>query len=296
MEKNDHTPHLSVVETPAKKPEVPVTRLFDFSGNTITVIINANGDPWWVAKEVCGILGYSRPNEAVTAHCKHMKLLKHGEMAYLEIPTRGMYILPESDLYRLIMRSKMPAAESFQDWVMEKVLPEIRQTGRYEYVDPSKILPAPGDQIGWLKLLHKTSQLALEANDKLEDEKHEHLKTKNQLTATKDVLVKANKKIVQDKPKVVAYDRLIDWGQAVSLREAAKRLGVRPNKFNAKLRELRYFFKSRYNNNTPYAKWLNQGIFAVVTSPEKPFAQTLITPVGLSYFANLINKRKLIIE
>ncbi len=44
---------------------------------------------------------------------------------------RGEYIIPESDLYRLIMRSNMAEAERFQDWVVEEVLPQIRRTGSY---------------------------------------------------------------------------------------------------------------------------------------------------------------------
>ena len=67
----------------------------------------------------------------IQRHCKRAKLLKSTETDVLEIPPRGLLIIPESDLYRLIMRSNMPDAERFQDWVMEEVLPKIRKHGGY---------------------------------------------------------------------------------------------------------------------------------------------------------------------
>ncbi|MCE5257198.1 MAG: Bro-N domain-containing protein [Spirochaetaceae bacterium] len=83
-------------------------------------MIERDGQPWFVAKDVCAVLGYARPNDAVTAPCKHAKIRKHGEMPYLEIPARGVLIIPEVDLYRLIMRSNMPDAEKFQDGVIDR--------------------------------------------------------------------------------------------------------------------------------------------------------------------------------
>jgi hypothetical protein len=52
-------------------------------------------------------------------------------------------IIPESDLYRLIIRSKLPAAEKFQDWVMEIVLPQTRKTGAYPLQFPLFLIPGP---------------------------------------------------------------------------------------------------------------------------------------------------------
>ena len=52
-------------------------------------------------------------------------------MPTLDIPSRGLSIIPESDLFRLIMKSKLDSAEKFQDWIVEEVLPSIRKTGSY---------------------------------------------------------------------------------------------------------------------------------------------------------------------
>lgn len=103
---------------------VPFT--FEPTGTTVRAL-EIDGDPWFVARDVAVTLGYAKPENAIAAHCKGT--LKRG------IPTPGgtqaMTIIPERDVYRLIMRSKLPAAEAFEDWVVGTVLPSIRKTGVY---------------------------------------------------------------------------------------------------------------------------------------------------------------------
>jgi len=76
------------------------------------VVIRAGGEPWFVAKDVAEVLGYKRQKDAIAAHCrgavKHRLPSKSGMQEYK--------IIPESDVYRLIIRSKLPQAEDFQDW------------------------------------------------------------------------------------------------------------------------------------------------------------------------------------
>ena len=88
-----------------------------------------NGDPWFVAKDVAEVLGYSDTDAAVRAHCKALKMFKAGDLPGL--PSRGLTIIPERDVYRLVMRSKLPSAERFENWVVGDVLPAIRKTGGY---------------------------------------------------------------------------------------------------------------------------------------------------------------------
>ena len=64
------------------------------------------------------------------------KILKGVESTGLTTSPRGVYIIPESDLYRLIIKSKLPGAEKFERWVMEEVLPTIRKTGRFDVKAP----------------------------------------------------------------------------------------------------------------------------------------------------------------
>lgn len=101
---------------------------FNFSGAQIRVITDAQGEPWFVAKDVADLLEYSNPHEAVRTHCKGVREIL--------IPSAGgdqmTKVMPERDVYRLIMRSKMPAAEAFEEWVVGEVLPSIRKTGSYQ--------------------------------------------------------------------------------------------------------------------------------------------------------------------
>ncbi|NCD33266.1 MAG: hypothetical protein EOL87_07575 [Spartobacteria bacterium] len=103
-----------------------MTKDFQRHGVRIT---DQNGEPWFVAKDVCDVLGYSNASDAVIKHCKSAKILT-SQNATFEIPNRGLAIIPESDLYRLIMRSKMPSAEAFTDWVTSEFSPQSANTVR----------------------------------------------------------------------------------------------------------------------------------------------------------------------
>lgn len=90
-----------------------------------------DGEPWFVAKDVALVLGYSNPNKAIQDHCKSPKLIKNNDSLGLKVPPRGLNIIPERDVYRLIMKSKLPQAERFEEWVVGEVLPSIRKHGGY---------------------------------------------------------------------------------------------------------------------------------------------------------------------
>lgn len=89
-------------------------------------VIEQNGEPWFVASDVAKALGYENPSRDVQRHCK--KVNKFSPTESVGTPYN---IIPESDVYRLIMRSNLPNAERFQDWVCEDILPSIRKTGGY---------------------------------------------------------------------------------------------------------------------------------------------------------------------
>ena len=88
-----------------------------------------NGEPYFVGKDVAEILGYSRPDHAITAHVDDEDKLMY------QIDTSGqnrnMFIINESGLYSLILSSKLPTAKKFKRWVTSDVLPAIRKTGSY---------------------------------------------------------------------------------------------------------------------------------------------------------------------
>lgn len=90
--------------------------------------IEIDGKPYFVGTDVAKALGYNNPRDAVSRHCKGV--VKH------DTPTssgvQAMSYINEGDLYRLIMKSKLPSAEKFESWVMDEVLPTIRKTGSYQ--------------------------------------------------------------------------------------------------------------------------------------------------------------------
>lgn len=104
--------------------------VFSFDSLDVRVVVR-DGDPWFVANDVAAILGYTDCKQAIRDHCKCSELLKGVDSAPLTSSPRGITIIPERDVYRLIMRSKLPSAERFEEWVVGEVLPSIRKTGSF---------------------------------------------------------------------------------------------------------------------------------------------------------------------
>ena len=101
---------------------------FSFDGAPVRCVTLGSGEPGFVAKDVCDRLGYVNASDAVTKHCK-------GVAIRYPLQTDGgvqdVRILTEPDVLRLILSSRLPAAERFERWVFEEVLPTIRKTGAY---------------------------------------------------------------------------------------------------------------------------------------------------------------------
>lgn len=100
-------------------------------GNLEVVIYQEK--PTFYANDVADLLGYSRSEDG-RKHCKSLIKLNFGATAKLNLKSNGnhgTYLMGESDLYRMIMKSGLPYAEKFQDWVVEEVLPSIRKHGGY---------------------------------------------------------------------------------------------------------------------------------------------------------------------
>lgn len=100
-------------------------------------VMTVNGKEYFPATRCAKILGYKEPEKAIREKCKGV--------SKLDTPTAGgiqqVNYIPEGDLYRLIVSSKLPAAEKFESWVFDEVLPSIRQTGGYgQNIDLEKII------------------------------------------------------------------------------------------------------------------------------------------------------------
>ena len=132
---------------------------FDFRGTAIRVITDDSGDPWFVAKDVADLLEYADTDKAIRTHCKAAQTYPV-EMAG---QVRHVKVIPERDLYRLVMRSKMPAAEAFEEWVVGEVLPSIRKTGSYQRpMTPGEQLLAQAQAVINVERQQAEQQVALE--------------------------------------------------------------------------------------------------------------------------------------
>ena len=79
------------------------------------------------AADVAKALGYTNPNKAVNDHCRAITK----RSTPISGKVQSINFIPEGDVYRLIIRSKLPAAEKFELWVFDEVIPTIRKTGGY---------------------------------------------------------------------------------------------------------------------------------------------------------------------
>ena len=118
-------------------------------------VIMRGSDLWFVGSDVATCLGYTDPKRAVCDHCEEAQpYAAFGESENIggvkttppmdsQLPKicspldPQTKLIPESDVYRLAMRSKLPTAEVFQDWVVEDVIPSIRNTGSYSQTPTS---------------------------------------------------------------------------------------------------------------------------------------------------------------
>ena len=102
---------------------------FNFHNSPVRTITDPKGEIWFCGTDVCNILGYVNPRDAISKHCKV------GGVAKRDTPTTSgnqeITFINEPNLYGLIIKSRKPEAERFEAWVFEEVLPQIRKTGSY---------------------------------------------------------------------------------------------------------------------------------------------------------------------
>ena len=102
------------------------TVAYAFNGSEIRTVF-FNGEPWFIAKDVAEALGYTDTDQAIRKHCKATITLPVESTGQV----RHMRIIPERDVYRLILNSRLQSAERFEEWVVAEVLPSIRKRGMF---------------------------------------------------------------------------------------------------------------------------------------------------------------------
>lgn len=124
--------------------------------------VNIDGEPWFVAKDVCDIFGVKNPTQS-------MQQLEDFERAMFNIGRQGeANIISESGFYALVLRSRKPIAKPFRIWVTSEVLPSIRKTGGYTANPSNKMELMLDDMRVVYAQINNMEDLLAEQNEKLD--------------------------------------------------------------------------------------------------------------------------------
>lgn len=222
--------------------------------------LEENGSVLFGGTDVAKALGYSNPSKAVNDHCRCLtkRYVPHPQAADKHLE---MIFIPEGDVYRLIVRSKLPTAERFERWVFDEVLPAIRKNGGYI---------AGQENMTAEELMAKALLMAKKTIDEKE---------------AKLAKVTVQNTIMQ--PKADYFDELVERNTLTNFRETAKQLGIKQNEFIKFLLDKKYIYRDQRGKIMPYAK-KNDGLFEVkeCANDKTKWAgtQTLITPKGRETF------------
>lgn len=178
-----------------------------------------NGEPYFVGKDVAEILGYQNPSKAIHDHVDDEDKLNNESLSSLG--QRGGWLINESGLYCLILKSQLPAAKKFKRWVTAEVLLSIRRHGMYA---TEELLANPDLAIAAFQAL------------KAEREKRQELEL---------MAAVQRQQIAEMKPKVSYYDRILQNKDTVPVTQIAKDYGMSGRKFNALLHDLGIQYKFR---------------------------------------------------
>ena len=189
-------------------------QIFNFESNQVRVV-EIEGEPWFVGKDVSGVLGYQRTAKAIQDHVD--------DEDKDEVPFRDSIgrmqktpIINESGLYSMIISSKLPAAKKFKRWVTSEVLPSIRKHGAY--MTDQKIEEILSDPDTIIKL----------ATD---------------LKAERERRLAAEQRVNELTPKASYYDLVLQNKSLVTITQIAKDYGMSGKAMNDKLHEFKVQYK-----------------------------------------------------
>lgn len=225
-----------------------------------------NGEPYFVGKDVAIILGYAKPENALTTHVDGDDTLKQGVTDNLG-RAQNTTLINESGLYSLILSSKLPKAKEFKRWVTSEVLPSIRKHGAY-------------------------------AVDELLNDPEFAIKTFTALKEERERSKRLSEQIEADKPKVIFADSVSAAKSSILVGDLAKLLkqngiNIGQNRLFEWLRQKGYLIKGGSSKNMPTQKAAEMGLFEVkvstVNNPDGSIRETKTTKVtgkGQVYFVN----------
>nr|UVY59140.1 MAG: antirepressor protein KilAC domain [Bacteriophage sp.] len=183
---------------------------FNFNAASLRTMTDENGDPWFVAKDVCDILGLENSRKATADLDSDEKNTVTISDGIAGNPNRT--IISEPGLYKLIMRSRKPEAKEFQRWVTHEVLPSIRKHGIYATnTTIDQILADPDFGIRLLTDLKEERAKRIEAENHVK-ELEPKAKALNDFTNVPDtLLVRDAAKILSNAGTPIGEKELREW-------------------------------------------------------------------------------------
>ena len=236
-------------------------------------IVQIGSEPWFVGKDVATALGYGEGKSLANAVANHVDVEDKG-VTKMMTPggKQNVTIINESGLYSLIMSSKLPQAKEFKHWVTHEVLPSIRKHGAY--------------------LTDNALEEALTSPDFL-------IKLATQLKEEKEARLEAEKKIEEQKPKVIFADAVSASKTSILIGDLAKLIRQNGVEVGQKrlfewLRQNGWLMKSGNSKNMPTQRGMEMKLFEVKEGSyvdsngvNVVTKTTKVTGKGQQYFVNV---------
>ncbi len=247
--------------------------IFNYGAAAVRTV-EIDGEPWFVAKDVCAVLGVNTNNVR--------RDLDDDEVDSFKLNASGMaaLIVNEPGLYALIQKSRKEEARTFKRWINHEVLPTIRKTGGLYMTDQKaeELLADPDLIIG----------LAMQVKE---------LKQKTSMLTEKNAVM--GQALAVAAPKVAYVDDMVDnceglisLGQFGKMLKQNKGMNTGRNKIFAQLRALGVIMK---NHQVPMDRYMGRGLFVVKESHfnERTVQTTYLTTKGETWVHNLLSNSTL---
>lgn len=240
-------------------------KLFVFNGSNVR-IVERDGEPWFVLKDVCEILEIGNPSDVKSR-------LTDGVVSIEGIPdslgrTQQATVINEDGLYDVILDSRKPEAKAFRKWITSEVIPSIRRKGMYVIQDSYAIEDPVERASRWI------------------EEKKALLQAQALLEATVEI-------VNQQAPKVAFFDLAMTADNSQPVGTVAKALGMGRNTMFKFLRERKVLMP---NSTLPYQRYIDSGYFVVREHPQRMgdrvenVSLTRITAKGMEYIAKMMKE------
>lgn len=237
---------------------------FNFDGNQVRVIVDLEGNPWWVAGDVCAVLGIRDASDAVS----RLDPDDQGSTPVVDAAGRrnpNTKIVNESGLWDLVLDSRKPEAKRFRRWVTGEVLPSIRSTGSYTVIPKS---------------FAEALELAAAQQREIEA---------------------AQERLAIAEPKAEFHDRFMESGGLSSMTDLADMFGTSVNKFTGWLADIGIFRKGEYERfpgrRMPRKHYQDSGLFEVrIERSDRGiyYPVAYATPEGLAFVRDALQRNGLV--